>query len=139
MQKSTTTPLVLITASLALGFGLASLSGPILLTALLGGIVAIALALRLAFGRLWRDLTIMRSVLAGRSNLPTAMVHSLITGAAVQGLVFASLGHLVGQLLVWPDLGLTMGPADFDQITVIGLIGVVGNFWFRRQKAKALR
>jgi hypothetical protein len=139
MSHPPRSPLLLIAAPFILGLFASLPPIPILAAALAGALLALPLVLRQAFGRLWRDLTAMRAVLAGRSNLHTGQVHAMLTGAAVQGLVFAGIGHIGGVLVLRAALGLPPVDPDFDQIILIGLAGLLGNAIFKRQKSRALR
>ena len=139
MSHTARSPLILIGVTFTLGAACSVTPLPILVAALAGALLALPLVLRQAFGPLWRDLSVMRAVLTGRSNLPGAQVHAMLTGAAVHGLIFSSLGQISGTFLLRDAVGLPPLEPDFNQIILIGIAGLTGNAIFKRQKARALR
>ena len=129
-------PFVLL--GLAVGLVLSAIQLSLLLSAGVGALLALPLASRVAFRGLWANLGVLRAALTGRSNLPAAMVRAMFLGAALNGFVVAAVGHLLGQVVIWPSVGLDQPPVDFGQVIAAGSIGFIGNLIYKLQRKSAL-
>ncbi|MEP0153768.1 hypothetical protein [Pseudophaeobacter sp.] len=127
----------LATGLLMSGVSIASLPFPLVLSATAGACLALALISRATLKRQWYNLSILRGLLTGRSNIPRERVQALFMGAALQGFVMAASGHLAGRMLLWPALGQPEHPPEYNQALLVGTVALIGNLIFQRLRKQA--
>ncbi|GAA6196200.1 hypothetical protein NBRC116598_16440 [Pseudophaeobacter arcticus] len=76
----------LATGLLMSGVSIASLPFPLVLSATAGACLALALISRATLKRQWYNLSILRGLLTGRSNIPRERVQALFMGPLCRGL-----------------------------------------------------
>ncbi|WP_161631310.1 hypothetical protein [Pseudophaeobacter arcticus] len=116
-----------------------SLPFPLTLSATAGACLALVLVSRAVLKRQWYNLSILRGLLTGRSNIPREMIQALFMGAALQGFVMAASGHLAGRMLLWPALGQPEHAPEYNQALFVGTVALIWNVIFKRLRKKQVR
>ncbi|MFC4215587.1 hypothetical protein ACFP4H_01905 [Pseudophaeobacter arcticus] len=137
-------PILHILSGLATGLlmsavSIGSLPFPLTLSATAGACLALVLVSRAVLKRQWYNLSILRGLLTGRSNIPREMIQALFMGAALQGFVMAASGHLAGRMLLWPALGQPEHAPEYNQALFVGTVALIWNVIFKRLRKKQVR
>jgi hypothetical protein len=136
MSNKRPTLFVAITFSLVLGLARSGIDEAILLSAVIGALLAPPVILWLTFGKLAFNLGVMHSLLSGNSNIPAIIAYCLLAGAAMYGWIFAGIGHFLGTIILW---GHEMSQMQNNQIIIVGIVGLLGNIGVKTLRKKAKR